>query len=213
MTHVRRWAGLGILLLAMGCAQTPLLDNPSLLPADRVGGEGACENPVLIYPGRAGGGEAYAVVFERILDVVDDYFHVQSSSRYDGRIICEPTVAAGLEQPFKNASPDLRERLLVTNQAYRYRCEVRIREADPNGYFVQVTVLKELKDVPVPFSPNANVPTFADAGTVDRDFFIVVDPSATSPLADKGARWIPKGRDIALEQQILRKIQRLNEQP
>jgi hypothetical protein len=202
-----------LVAFAAGCAQSPLLDNPSIVPADGPNGvaAGNCENPILLYPGQDGGGIAYAETFDRVLDVIDDYFRIQSSNRYDGRIICEPTIAAGYEQPWKNGTPDARERLLVTNQSYRHRCEIKIREAEPAGYFVQVIVLKELKDQLVPSSPNSNLPIFGDAGTVDRDFFVVVDPSATSPVANRGQRWIPKGRDVALEQMILRKLQRLNE--
>jgi hypothetical protein len=52
------------------------------------------------------------------------------------------------------------------------------------------------------------VPVFGDAGTVDRDQFLVLDPEVTNPLTDPTDRWIPKGRETALEQAILRKLQR-----
>ena len=126
------------------------------------------------------------------------------------QIWIEPAVrgiAPGYEQPWKPGSPDHYERLLVTLQPYRYRCELRIREAAPSGYFVQVTVRKELKDYPAPSNQFVAIPVFGDVGTVDRDQFLVVDPDVTSPITNPGERWIPKGRDIAIEQAILQKLQ------
>jgi len=192
-------------LLPAGCATGPLLDNPMAVPGDAV--PAACENPILMYPGRAPG-EGYAELFDQVLDVVDDYFPIAYANRYEGRVLGRPTIAAGFEQPWKPGSPDHDERTLATLQAYRYRCEVRIREGNPAGYFVQVIVRKELKDYPSPAGQFSMVPVFGDAGTVDRDHFLVVDPDVTNPILDPTARWIPKGRETALEQAILHKLQR-----
>ena len=81
-------------------------------------------------------------------------------------------------------------------------------EAESSGYYVQVTVLKDLKDYPTPSGPNSATAVFGDAGTVDRNQFLIVDPEATSPLTSPSDRWIPKGRETHLEQAILRKLQR-----
>jgi hypothetical protein len=83
---------------------------------------------------------------------------------------------------------------------------VRIREADPAGYFVLVTVRKELKDAPAPANVSTAVPVFGDLSTVDRDVFLVADPDVTSPLDDPNDRWIPKGREAALEHAIIQKL-------
>ena len=40
----------------------------------------------------------------------------------------------------------------------------------------------------------------------DGHQFLIVGPDATSPLTSPGDRWIPKGRETALEQAILRKF-------
>jgi len=192
-------------VLPAGCATGPLLDNPLPVPGDAV--PAACENPILIYPGRVPG-EGYAELFDKVLDVVDDYFPIAYANRYEGRILGRPTIAPGFEQPWKPGSPDHYERTLATMQAYRYRCEVRIREGDPAGYFVQVIVRKELKDYPQPSGQFTAVPVFGDVGTVDRDQFLVMDPEITNPLTDAADRWIPKGRETAIEQAILRKLQR-----
>ena len=204
MYRIRAALLLGALATA-GCMSGPLFDNPM-----RVGGgadgDCACENPVLISPKNTTA-TAYAETFDKALDVLDDFFPIAYANRYEGRIVAEPVVAPGFERFFKPGSPELYERALVTLQPYRYQCELRIRTAEPSGYFVQVTVRKELKDYPTPIGPNSGAPVFGDAGTVDREAFVVVDPDATRPLTNRFDRWIPKGRDTAIEQIILRKLQ------
>ena len=192
-------------LLPAGCATGPLLENPTLIPAAAAAGD--VDNPVLIQPTHDGIALTYPEVFDAVLDVIDDYFPIVYANRYEGRVLGAPTLAPGFEQPWRRGSPDAYERLLATFQAYRYRCEVRIKEANPTGYFVQVIVRKELKDYPAPSGLFTAVPLFGDSPTVDRDQFLIVGPDATSPLAAPGDRWIPKGRETTLEQAILRKLQ------
>lgn len=190
-------------LVPFGCMTGPQIDNPT-----RIAGDGApCDNPVLMYGDRPPG-EAYAELFEQVLDAVDDYFPIQYANRYEGRVLGRTTIAPGWEQIWKPGSPDPYERSLATLQQYRYRCEVRIREAATGGYFVQVIVRRELKDTPAPANPTTGVPIFGDVATVDRDQFLVVDPEITSPIVNPGDRWIPKGRETKIEQAILRKLQR-----
>jgi hypothetical protein len=69
-----------------------------------------------------------------------------------------------------------------------------------------VIVRKELKDYPSPSGLFTGVPLFGDASTVDRSQFVVVGPDATSPIYEPNDRWIPKGRESALEQAILKRI-------
>ena len=144
------------------------------------------------------GADAYAVLFEKILDVVDDDFEIAYANRYDGRIEAEPKIAPGLEQPWKAGSPSLFSRALYTCQTYRYRTFVLIRPAN-QGYTVNVTVFKELEDLPKPTRDTAGGAAFRADASVDRQFEIV-DPAVASHV------WIPKGRDVPLEQKILRKV-------
>jgi hypothetical protein len=190
-------------ILPAGCMTGPLQDNPTYVPGDAPAAP--CENPVLLYPNRPPG-EAYAELFDRVLDAVDDYFPIAYANRYEGRVLGRATIAPGYERPWQPGSPDKYERTLATLQAYRYRCEVRIREADPAGYFVLVTVRKELKDYPAPSSAFTAAPVFGDVGSVDRDLVVVVDPDITSPIVSPNDRWIPKGRETALEQAIIQKL-------
>ena len=97
--------------------------------------------------------------------------------------------------------------MLATVQTIRYRCDVTIQPvaadaAQPgatSGYMVQVVVLKELEDLPRPIKATAGAAAFRSDNTVDRQFE-VVDPSVVDTA------WIPKGRELYLEQEILKLI-------
>lgn len=204
MKIVRGLLFLGVLPV-VGCVSGPALDNPQQFGLRE--GQLDLENPIVVAP-RATSDESYRIVFEQILDAIDDYFPIESAKPLSGKIVCKPTIAPGYDQPWRPGSPDFYERLTATTQHMRYRCEVDIRAAEPSGYLISVVVYKELKDSPVPSLPNTGVSIFNDGATVDRDYQIV-DPIAPTAGLGPGARWIPKGRDMAIEQKILKKIQRL----
>ncbi len=192
---VGKLLGLAV-LLPFGCLSTPPSDNPLLLRSVN----GQVENPVMISPGVTTP-DAYAQVFEKVLDVIDDYFEIAYANRYDGRIIGQPKIAPGFDRVWINGSPDLAERLFVTFQTVRYRCFAQIRAAEQGGYLVQVTVYRELKDEGRPLmAPSGSV--FRDSATVDRQF-AVVDPT----IAVDGP-WIPKGRELSIEDELLKRIRR-----
>ncbi len=181
-----------VLVLVGGCATGPLLDNPALL---RPAPAGAVENPVYVPLGPG----SYGAVFEKVIDVVDDYFEIAYANRYDGTIVTHPRIAPGLEQPWKPGSPDFDQRLEATLQTLRHRAELRIQPADDGGFFVQVTVYKELEDLPRPVRATAGAASFRSANTVDRQFE-VIDPTVFE------STWIPLGRNVRLEQVILQRI-------
>src|SRR5262245_43965999 len=98
-------AGLALTVLGSGCMSGPLLDNPARVRA-------AADNPAFLPMGPP----AYGLVFEKVYDVVDDYFEISYANRYDGRIETFPRTAPGLGQPWKPGSPDFSQRLLATFQ-------------------------------------------------------------------------------------------------
>jgi hypothetical protein len=197
---VRKFLSSGMIVIAtMGCVSGPILDNP--LPVPNGDPNCPCENPVLVAPGIPGP-ESYAMVFEKVVDVVDDAFVIASANRYDGRILTEPRVAPGYEQWWKVGSPNSRERLLASLQTYRHRCQVTIRAAEPGGYSVQVLIYKDLVDLDRPTGALAP-PIFRDTTSIDRRFE-VIDP--VNKDSNEGGRWIFKGRDLAFEQDLLKKI-------
>jgi hypothetical protein len=185
------WAALAG-LLACGCVGGPLLDNPVVVAP---GQGGAVENPVYVPLGPG----SYGVVFEKAIDILDDYFEISYSNRYDGTIRTFPRVMPGFEQPWKRGNPDLRQRLHATLQTLRHRAEVLIQAAEDGGFFVQVTVYKELEDLPKPLRSTAGAASFRSDNTVEREFE-VIDPTVFE------SNWIPIGRDLALEQLILQRL-------
>jgi hypothetical protein len=193
MRRTCRTAWLGTLaLLAAGCASGPLVGEPApALPATVV----YAENPVYLPQG----GHYYNDVFERILDVVDDYFEVAYANRYDGRIETFPRVAPGFEQPWKPGSPDFYQRLLATTQTIRQRAMVRIDAAQDGGFFVDVKVYKELEDLPRPLRSTAGSASFRSDNTVERQYEVI-------DAAVFEAGWIPIGRNLELEAVILQCI-------
>jgi hypothetical protein len=182
----------GAALVLGGCATGPLLENPLLLRTDKVV---PVENPVYIPQGPM----AYARVFDKVIDVIDDFFEIAYYNRYDGRIETHPAIAPGLEQLWKPGSPDFGQRLLASFQTIRHRAIVLITTADDGGYFIDVKVLKELEDLPVPVRATAGTATFRMPSTLERQFE-VIEPTLYE------ANWIPIGRDYKLEQVILERL-------
>jgi hypothetical protein len=191
-----RWtalAGLALLLLE-GCATGPLLDNPGIILP---GQTQVVENPVYIPLGPP----AYGQVFEKAIDVVSNYFEIAEYNRYDGRIETFPRIAPGLEQPWKPGSPDFDQRLRATMQTHRHRAVVLIQPADHGGFFIQVTVFKELEDLARPIRSTGGAAMFQSGPTVERQFE-VIDPTRFD------SNWIPIGRDTKLEQVILEQLKK-----
>jgi len=180
--------------MAGGCAcGGTLLENPIAMgppPPD-------LHNPVYLPQGP----QAYGQLFEMVLSVVDDYFDIQYSNRYDGRIVTLPRIAPGIGQPWKRGSYDLHERVLATFQSLRQHAEVVIEPAPMGGYNVYVTVYKEIEDLPKPATSTGGIAAFRSADPTLERVDEVVGPGAIS------THWAPFGRDTSLEQVILHRIQ------
>jgi hypothetical protein len=182
------WAG--------GCSTGPLLENPVFVRPDKVPVQ---DNPVYIPQGPL----SYAKVFDKVLDTVDNIWEIAYANRYEGRIETFPAIAPGLEQPWKPGSPDFSQRLYAYLQTVRHRCIVLITTADDGGYFIDVKVLKELEDLPVPSNSTAGMASFRNPTTVERQFD-VIEPAVFA------MNWIPIGRDCKLEQVLLQRIAQCN---
>jgi hypothetical protein len=191
--YLAAWAA-ALTAIAGGCATGPLVDNPLFVRPEP---DAAVENPVYIPLGP----RSYGTVFEKVLDVVDQYFEVSYANRYDGRIETFPRIAPGFEQFWKPGSPDWYERLLATLQSMRYRGVVLIHPANDGGFFVEVKIYRELEDLPRPTRQTAGAGAFRADQPVERQFE-VIDPTFFE------SNWIPQGRETALEQLILEKLKR-----
>jgi hypothetical protein len=186
--------GCALALAPAGCLSGPPVDNPVLVRnAEPV------ENPILISPGQPTGA-SYREVFEKILDVLADYFDLQTPNAYEGRITTKPRIAPGYEQWWKAGNPDPRQRLYATLQSVRQTATVEIRCGERGGYLVYVVVERELEDVPRPSRATIGNAVFLDYPSIAREVEIVT-PDVT---ADR--LWFKIGRDYALEQEILRRI-------
>jgi hypothetical protein len=189
------WAA-ALLALASGCASGPILDNPLLVGPSLPGP--VEQNPVYV-PGNP---ERYGLVFECAFQTLADLgFDILDSNRFTGQIETLPKIAPGLVLFAKPGSPDLYERFLSSLQTYRHRARIVIQPANNGGFFIQVTVLKELEDLPRPVRSTAGAAVFQNLNSVERQFE-VIDPTYFE------AAWIPKGRDSAFEQAILQRLKR-----
>src|SRR5262245_2425518 len=112
-TCITAWIGT-VTLLASGCATGMVAPDAGPPVPEAVA---RAENPLYLPQG----GYFYNDVFERIEDVVNDYFEIAYANRYDGRIESFPRIAPGFEQPWKPGSPDFYQRLLATTQTIRQR--------------------------------------------------------------------------------------------
>lgn len=189
------WLGLLVALGVCGCATAPPVDNPVLV---RQGPPGNVENPVLVSPG-VPTGVSYREVFERCLDVIDDYFEIVDANPYAGVILTKPRIAPGYEQFWKSGNPDARERLLATFQTIRQTATITIRTGERGGYLVYVVVDKELEDLPRPTRAWVGA-IFQEAPTVERQLEVV------GPTVSPDRGWFKVGRDYAFEQLLLCRI-------
>ncbi len=194
--RLRMAAAIGLAILA-GCATAPPVDNPALV---RNFNENI-ENPILVSPGTPTG-TSYREVFEKCIDVLDDYFVLDSANPYSGRIVTYPRIAPGYEQFWRGGNPDVRGRLMATFQTVRQTAVIEMKTGERGGYFVLVTVQKEQEDIPRPSRQTIGNSVFREAPTVDRQVEVI----GAASLAPSGQSWFPIGRDYALEQVILKRI-------
>lgn len=205
--HVLFTSAATLVLALAGCSTGPLRDNPILFrPGQAMPRESTLlrpglfvtqENPVYIPQGPQP--EVYDKVFQKAIDIVDDFWEIAYSNRYEGRIETQPAVAPGIIQPWKPGSPDFFQRLLADLQSIRHRCIVLITTADEGGYYIDVKVLKELEDLPAPVRATAGSASFNMVSTIERQFEVIEQPVYES-------NWIPIGRDFKLEQVILERL-------
>jgi hypothetical protein len=179
-----------------GCASGPLPGNPLL--ADPAIAPVAAETNPLWVPQRP---EAYALVFDKTYDVVNEYFDIASSNRFSGEIKTCPLVTAGYFDAFgiRLGCYNCYENLESTFQSVRRFAIVTITPATSSGYYIDVQVFKELEDLPRPTHAAAGAVAYRSDNPIERQY-LVVDPF----VASRG--WIPFGRDHALEQQILARL-------
>ncbi len=143
--------------------------------------------------------EDQEVVWERIVDVVHDYFEIARENRLDGVIETKPLVAASLLEPWHKDSVGLNNRLEGTLQSIRRRGFVNVTPAQ-GGYLVSIEIYKEQEDVLTTPDKSAGNSTFQENRPLQRDLTLVVGDAAPQG-------WIALGHDQALEDRMLQQIQ------
>lgn len=146
--------------------------------------------------------------WEQIVDVVDDYFRIEQERQVqlvgqvltEGRIDTFPQLGATIVEPHRWDSVGRYNRWENTFQTIRRRATVRVIP-DQSGYLIDVTVEKELEDLPQPESATAGAAVFRNDGSLPT---VREDPVSRTRLSPY---WIRLGRDRPLEQQMLADIQ------
>lgn len=161
----------------------------------------ACPNPIFIPVGNQD------LAWEQIVDVVDDYFRVERESRVqtvgnvvtEGRIDTFPQVGATWLEPHRPDSTGWDNRWESTFQTIRRRAVLRVIPQQ-GGYLVDAVVNKELEDLARPENSTAGAATFRN----DNSLPSRLNETVTRTRFSKN--WIPQGRDIMVEQQLLAEI-------
>ena len=151
------------------------------------------ENPLRISAG------SYDILWEKTIDVIDDYFVIVEENRTDGKIITLPKVGATLLEPWHHEAVNFEERLEGTFQTIRRQAVIQI-SASATGYSLDIKIRKELEDLLQPERATSGTAMFRSNPEL-RDKQEVVTENAP----DEG--WIEIGRDFALEQEILAQLQ------
>ena len=146
--------------------------------------------------------------WEQIVDVVDDYFRIERESRVqlvgnvvtEGRIDTFPQVGATVLEPHRPDSVGRHNRWESTLQTIRRRGLVRVIP-EQGGYLIDLAVYKELEDLPYPENSTGGAATFRYDDSLPSRFKQEVSHTRLSEF------WIPMGRDLDCEQQILAEIQ------
>jgi len=149
------------------------------------------------------------LVWEATVDAVDDFFRIRreqpvrqvGDALVEGQLETYPLTGATFFEPQRGDSIGAHERLESTLQSIRRIAYVRVI---PNqaGYWVDVRVEKELEDLQRPENATVGPSSLSYDESLDRQGSSLSEPPLT-------LGWIPKGRDVLLEQEIQRRVQRV----
>jgi hypothetical protein len=206
MASVRSHVALaGCLMLASGCAFVAPL--PGLFsPAPDPAGAALVENPLLVPVSDP------EFVWNQLVDAIDSYFKVARQQRVrqiggvltEGRIDTFPQVGATVLEPWHRDSVSRYERWESTLQTIRRQATLRVTPAE-GGYQLHLVVTKEMEAVDRPEHATVGGSSLRSEGPKLRER----NRPRSGPVT---LGWIPMGRDVALEQYLLREIRvRLHE--
>jgi len=168
-------------VLSLGCAsrRTALVSNPIFVSANNE-----------------------EAVWERTVDVLHSYqFRIARENKLNGIIETDYKVGSGLLEPWHRDSRGFVNRLESSLQSIRRRVFISITPApSAGGMLIGVEAFKELENIVVLTTNTAGAATFQDNKPLQRDLNLVVGEA--TPYG-----WIPMGRDVVLENDIVRSLQ------
>ena len=148
------------------------------------------------------------LIWDQLVDVVDDYFEIQREDRVqmiggvptEGRLETVPRGSSTIFEPWNTDSVTPYERWEATLQSMRRIGSFRVIPIPEGGYLVEVVVAKQLEDVATPDAVFVGDESLRNDNSIRR-----FTNNANGGGASLG--WIPKGRDVALEQEIIWQLQ------
>jgi hypothetical protein len=143
------------------------------------------------------------LLWTQTVDAIDDYFRIEREERVrliggvltEGRIDTFPSTGSTLLEPWRSDSTRGYEKWHATLQSIRRRGIVRVIPSE-GGYLIDVQILKELEDLDKPQHATAGGAAIRHDGSLVRQ-------EGASGRFSHTLGWIPLGRDVSLEQQIL----------
>lgn len=141
------------------------------------------------------------LVWERAVDVLHEFqFEIARENRLAKVIETVPKVGSGLLEPWHPEAVTFESRLEGSLQSIRRIVQISLQPDDQRrGYFVSVVAHKEVEDLPGIAANSPGAATFAESTPLHRDLDPVVGQSTAS-------NWVAAGRDIPLEQAILKRL-------
>jgi hypothetical protein len=141
-------------------------------------------------------------VWERTVAVIHEFhFEIARENRLARIIETEYFVGSGVFEPWHFDSVGLENRLESTFQSIRRKLVVSVLPGEQGGgYLISVEAFKELEDLPGVAANSAGAATFNENEPLNRDLNPVVGQST-------GSNWISRGRDLALEAAVLKRLQ------
>ena len=142
------------------------------------------------------------LVMDEVSDTIDDYFPILKEERIrnvdgilsEGWIETRPKIGGQIFEPWKRDSTSGFERLHATLQTIRRFAKIRVIPT-ADSYLVDLKVFKELEDLQQPIGATVSGRPLRIDNALD------IDRNELFEVTTRG--WIPLGRDLSLEQEIL----------
>jgi hypothetical protein len=193
-------AGLPLFAAFLGCRLFSTDNEYSMEESGEFSASAQLPNPLLIPAGDR------EFIWNQIVDELDNYFTIQREQRIqsvsnvltEGTIQMRPRVGATYLEPWRPDSTTSYERTLATFQSIRRTARARVIPVE-NGTLLDLTVLKELEHLERPAQASAGAMIARHDSSLVREEV----PPGTFTVTPG---WIALGRDVALEQRILRNL-------